>query len=108
MDGHHGISHMKKHALSIGAAIVIAAVFALQSWATCDWSWFQRSGTLVGVVGVLIESWQMVLTEKPDDLPMWSTAESHSGAKVAIAIGCVGALIQGYGDLIGKLYTCAG
>ncbi|MEW6513366.1 MAG: hypothetical protein AB1443_05130 [Pseudomonadota bacterium] len=94
---------MRSHALSIGSASAIAVVFAMTSWATCDWTWFQRSGTLIGVAGVLIESWQLIETNNPDDMPMWSTPESHSTAKVAIALGCVGALIQGYGDLIGRL-----
>lgn len=99
---------MRTHTLSISVTMFIAAISAMTSWATCDWTWFQRSGTLIGVAGVLIESWQLIETNSPNEMPMWSTPESHSTAKVAITLGCVGALIQGYGDLTGRLYTCTG
>ena len=94
------------HVLTFTVAALIAVASAYFSWALCDWSWFQRSGNLVAVSGILLEYWQVLTTPKADSMPFWRTQEGHSAARVAIVIVCFGSVIQGYGDLLSRVAQC--
>jgi len=82
--------------------LVCAAIFLVSvwfGWRTCDWSWVQRSGTLIVAVGVLLESWKVIITPRADGMPFWQTQEGHSAIRAAVLVVCVGTFIQGYADL---------
>ena len=67
----------------LGCALSIVIGSLVGSVLCQDWSWFQRSGSVLALTGAL-------------DLP--ATASSHKLAALLVPIGTV---IWGYGDLLG-------
>lgn len=58
------------------------------------------SKSAVVAVGLLLESWKILITERADDMPFYSTQPGHSALRMSILIIIFGTLIQGYGDLV--------
>lgn len=80
-----------------GVAIVLAGAVAHALW-RCDLGIVNRYGTLVVLVGVLVDYWPILRTKSVDDLAFWGTQEGHDATRIAIVVVCFGTLIQGYGD----------
>lgn len=64
----------------------------------CDFTIVNRYGTLVVVVGILLDYWPILRTVKVDDMAFWGTQEGHDSTRIAILVVCFGTLVQGYGD----------
>lgn len=91
-----------KHRLTFPACLSIFSSSIVLSIHYCDWGLAQRSGTLIVAVGLLLESWKLITTSDPGEMPMWSTKEAHSALRASVAVIVIGTLIQGYADLIVK------
>lgn len=92
-----------KHTIVVaGCLCAIAAGFAL-AWWQCDYTQVARAGALVVGFVVLSEGWIIITTPNPGNLPMWTNPAAHTAARLAIALICVGTLIQGYGDLVAEI-----
>lgn len=99
---------MLKHSLVFTVCVAIFLLHVGLGWLTCEWSWVQRSGTLIVAVGVLMESWKVLTTPRTDNMPFWLTPEGHSAIRAAVIIVCVGTIIQGYADLLFPLFSRCG
>ena len=56
-------------------------------------AWTSRSGGLVVFVGILWESWPLLVTPRADDLEFWTSQERHTAVRHALSVVCVGTLI---------------
>ena len=96
-------SHWPRH-LAIGViCLAILGASVGYAWATCEWSWVTRSGTLMVAVGVFWESWPILKTRHVGDLPFYGSQAAHTAVQVAVIIVCAGTLVQGYGDFLSHL-----
>lgn len=95
-----------KHMLTIIICVLIFVLHVYLGWQYCDWTWITRSGASIVAVGILLESWKLLMTSHADDMPIWRSQEGHAAIRAAILIVCVGTLIQGYGDLLFRYFAC--
>jgi len=96
-----------KHAAIIGACLVALASGFWIAWWQADCTYVARAGALIVAIVVLSEGWIILTTKTPDELPLWTSPQVHSAARVAIILIFLGALIQGYGDLLAKVvFSC--
>ena len=63
---------MSRHRIAVSCVLTIAAVSGGYSFLSCDWCWFQRSGSLTVIAGVVTEYWEVLKARKADDLPFWT------------------------------------
>lgn len=82
-----------------GTGVLIVLVVALaHTLFRCDFTIINRYGTVVVVVGILLDYWPVLRTVNVDDMAFWGTQEGHDSMRIAILVVCVGTLVQGYGD----------
>ncbi|MEK9824733.1 MAG: hypothetical protein VW395_00310, partial [Methylotenera sp.] len=62
--------------------------------------WASRSGSAIVAVGLLLESWKIIKTQRKDDMPFWVSQAGHSALRASILIIIVGTIIQGYADMV--------
>jgi hypothetical protein len=101
---------MSKSAV-IASCLLVFGVHLVVALITGNATWVSRSGASVVAVGLLLESWKILITERADDMPFWSTQTGHSALRMSILIIIFGTLIQGYGDLFFsamRRLVCAG
>lgn len=84
---------------------------AVQSWILADGQWFQRSGSLVVLVSVVLEIRQSILQEpvpsgsiyvegKPLRIPPESRSIDKAFHRIAWFGIVIGTFVWGYGDLL--------
>jgi hypothetical protein len=89
---------MSKSAV-VASCLLVFGVHLVVALITGNAAWVSRSGASVVGVGLLLESWKILITERADDMPFWSDQSGHSALRMSILIIIFGTLIQGYGDL---------
>ena len=92
-------SPMPKSAV-VASCMLVFGVHLVAALITGNATWVSRSGAAVVAVGLLLESWKILITERADDMPFWSTQPGHSALRMSILIIIFGTLIQGHGDLV--------
>jgi len=91
-----------RHWLTVIVCAATIAGFAILSALNSDWSWFSRGGSVIIVVALVMEYWPILSTRSVADMPFYAQQGTHTATRFAVPIACVGTLIWGFGDLLGK------
>ena len=84
--------------------IVILIAASCFSAITHNCTWISRSGTFIIVLGIVVESWELLKTRRVDSLRFWTTQEGNNSLRNAIRLIIFGTFVAGFGDLICKLF----
>lgn len=70
--------------------------------------WVARAGGLVVVVGILVESWPILVTRRAAHLLFWTSPDFHDAVRHAILVTCTGTLVWAFGDKVCEVAQGAG
>jgi short subunit fatty acids transporter len=96
---------MSRHLLTAIAAILLLVYALFISYSESNWMYFSRAGSLIVVLGIVLEYWPIIIQSDPDKLAMWTTAESHKAKRVALVTVSVGTITWGFGDCLCHIFS---
>ena len=94
-----GVNWLKHIFLGIVALLILLLGFFF-SYHKNDPTWFARSGSVIVILGIIVEGWIILTTGDAKKMPVWSSPEGLWSAKMAIGLVCLGTLVWGWGELI--------
>ena len=94
---------MTKHLSSILLIVTVLLSAGGLSWTTCDWSWFSRSGALVVLIGVLVQSRAIITRRRTFDIPFWKNQDTRRAIRDGSIAVVIGTIVWGFGDLLSTL-----
>ena len=90
---------MSRHTLTILIVALVTMASFVVSYVRADWLIFSRAGALIVVLGVFLEYWPIIIQPDHGKMPFWRSDDSHTAARIAAIVVCIGTLIWGFGDL---------
>ena len=86
--------------------LILAGRYA---WQNCQWEWVSMASAFAVIAGTLIGSWVILRARPALDESISLDGQALASVRAAILLLCVGMLIAGFGDTLGKLtFGCAG
>ena len=93
---------MKRHLIVFYIIVVVMLLAGRFAWQNCAWELLSSVSAAAVIAATLIESWH-ILRIKPDDGgSITLSGKTLASVRVAILVICVGMLIAGYGDVLGR------
>ncbi len=86
--------------LVIGILIAVSVL----SIFTHNCSWIICAGALIIILGIVVESWEIITKRNADDLLFWKSQEAHTSKRHAILLIILGTLVAGFGALACKCF----
>jgi len=93
---------MKRHLIVFYIIVVVMLLAGRFAWQNCAWELLSSVSAAAVIAATLIESWH-ILRIKPDDGgTVTLSGKTLASVRIAILVICVGMLIAGYGDVLGR------
>ncbi len=93
---------MKRHLIVFYIAVVVLLLAGRFAWQNCSWEVLSSISALAVVAAILIDSWKILKLKPGESSSITLTAETVASVRLAVLVICVGVLIAGFGDLLGR------
>jgi hypothetical protein len=93
---------MKRHLIVFYIVVVVLLMAGRFAWQHCTWELLSSVSAAAVIAATLIESWQILRLKPEDGGSITLSGKTLASARVAILVICVGMLIAGYGDVLGR------
>jgi len=99
---------MKRHLVISYTVVIVLILAGRYAWLHCQWDWLSRVSSIAVILGILIESWDLLTVKKSDGPTFASVNRALGSTRTVVIILCLGTFIAGFGDLIGSwAFGCA-
>lgn len=93
---------MKRHLIVFYIVVVVLLMAGRYAWQHCTWELLSSVSAVAVIAATLIESWQILRTKPGGGESITLSGQALASARIAILVICVGMLIAGFGDVLGK------
>lgn len=94
---------MKRHLIVLYIMSAVLLLAGRVAWQHCEWELLSSVSAAAVIASTLILGWQ-IIRQKPDpNAEIKLTGETLAAARTAIFVLCLGMLLAGFGDVLGKM-----
>lgn len=93
---------MKRHLIVFYVVVVVLLMAGRFAWQHCTWELLSSVSAAAVIAATLIETWHILRLRPETGESITLSGKSLASARMAILVICVGMLIAGYGDVLGR------
>ena len=93
---------MKRHLIVFYIVVIVLLMAGRFAWQNCAWELLSSVSAAAVIVATLIESWQVLRLRPESGGSITLSGATLASVRVAILVLCIGMLIAGYGDVLGR------
>ncbi len=93
---------MKRHLIVAYVSIIVLLLAGRMAWQNCVWELMSSVSSAAIIIAVLIIGWRIIRLRPNAGDELMLKGELLATTRVVLIIICVGALIAGFGDSLGR------
>ncbi|MDP2239432.1 MAG: hypothetical protein Q8K18_04620 [Burkholderiales bacterium] len=100
---------MKRYLVIFYTVVILLLLAGRHAWQNCQWEWISSIAAFAVIIATLIEGWGILRAKPTEGGTITLSGQALASAQISILLLCVGILIAGFGDVLGKwAFGCAG
>lgn len=100
---------MKRKMVLFYTVVIMLILAGRHAWQNCQWEWVSSIGAVAVIIATLIEGWNILRAKPAEGGSITISGQALTSVQISILLLCLGTLIAGFGDVLGKLaFGCAG
>jgi len=99
---------MKRNLILFYTIVILLLLAGRYAWKSCEWEWVSSVTAFAIIIATLIESWAILRARPDEGGTITLSGQALVSVQISILLLCVGIIIAGFGDVLGKLaFGCA-